>query len=156
MKPILLACLLVATSVLAPEEPSVAAPKFCFQVNGLGDGVHCGGRLDDSGSSPAEDRMRDSIWLYAFEVANSCFLAMPAPELEMRREMGRKLMSVAPDIVFPELGNPITKQTPAVAYCSSTVGKGLAHPFDADVSAMGKGRCAEVMVVYVKGLSEGC
>ena len=160
MKPILLVCLLVvATPLLAAEDPSVPSSEFCFQVNGFDSRVRCSPTPDDSASpaSPMVDRMRDSIWLLAFEVDNSSLLSPPPPGLGMRRGFGRLLMSAASAIAFPELGDPITEETPAVAYCSSTVGKGLSKPFDAaSVKAMGKGRCAEVMIVYVKGLSEGC
>ena len=160
MKQILLVCLLVASPMLAAQAPPLPSSKFCFQVNGLDDGCNrCNETLDYSAlpTPVLEERMRADIWLYGFEVANSLPLSPPSPELESRRGLGRTIMSAAPDIAFPELGDPITKDTQAVAYCSSTVGNGLAKPFDVEsVKSMGKGRCAEVLVVYVKGLSEGC
>jgi hypothetical protein len=70
------------------------------------------------------------------------------------RELGKKIMDAAPSLRFPELGDAVTKDTLAVAYCSSSTGTGTLDPWDVpavlDTKASGKGGCSDLMVVYLR------
>lgn len=67
-------------------------------------------------------------------------------------EIGSRITAAAPYLAFPELGDSVTKETPAVAYCSTSNGSfDLFSPFDVSQSkATGRGGCSDFLTVYLR------
>lgn len=154
MKRIALATLLFVSPLVAADKPVIpdvpwpASGHFlCISVKGL-DRPTCGGAWADNPVDP----------LFFREVARNfvAFMGMQAintlPLLnERERALGRKLLEIYPAIAFPELGDAVTKDTPAVAYCSSSSGQDVTNPFQIQgVKAPGRGGCSDFLTVYLR------
>ena len=145
MKRIALATLLViASSAIAAELPG---PNFCLSVKGLDGRAACYPDviLGEFPLDLIEATFRNAVFGLGFDAAND------STATQRYREQGRKVMAAAPSLAFPEMGDPITKDTPAVAYCSSSVGNDVLDPFNSqNVKATGKGKCEDFMTVYLR------
>ena len=160
MKPIALALLLFASPLIAADKPTTpdfqngSWHMFCVKAKGL-DLMRCGVSIipnpEDSGF---KEHAAGLALILGFDAANAYFPPPLTKQQEKYREAGQKVMASAPRIAFPELGEAVTKDTPAVAYCSSSLGKGIIDPWDApDVfftKASGKGGCSDLILVYLR------
>lgn len=158
MKRIALAMLLFVSPLFAADKQVIPVINYslggflCVSIRGL-DKPICGGAF--GAETPDLDLFRGAVRNFVdfagFQAANAYYPPPLTKEQEAQRELGRKVMAAAPYLAFPELGDPITKDTPAVAYCSSSVGNDVLDPFNAqNVKATGKGRCQDLMTVYLR------
>lgn len=155
MKRIALGLLLFVSPVIAADKEILPPEHLCMKVKGLEGRTVCDGGVPiDYSAFPLSlilDTIRADVFILGFDTANAYHPPPLTKEQEKEREMGRKVMEAAPYLVFPELGGTITKDTPAVAYCSSSVGNDVLDPWNAqNVRVTGKGRCIDFMTVYLR------
>lgn len=153
MKRIALATLLFVSPVIAADKPTLPPEQLSIKVRGLEDRTASYGPVDYSQSTPdiIKDTIRNAVAGLGFDAANAYFPPPLTKQQETQRDLGRKVMAAAPYLAFPELGDPITKDTPAVAYCSSSVGNDVLDPWNAqNVKATGKGRCQDMMTIFLR------
>jgi hypothetical protein len=154
MKRLALAALLLVPSLLIAEDMNLPPEMLCVKVKGMEARTYCGGGPIDYSQFPLpmiEDLTRNMVFLLGFDAANAYYPPPLTAQQEKQRELGRRVMEAAPYLIFPELGDPITKDTPAVAYCSSSTQKEPVDPWDSqNVKPTGKGRCQDLVIVYLR------
>jgi|GEM_PF-5778045 len=125
MKRLVLAALFLFPSLLAAADTNLPPAILCVQVKGLEGRIGCFGQVDYS-QFPLDlikDTIRNAVWFLGFDSANAYFPPPLTTQQEKQKALGQKVMDVALQVAFPELGDAVTKATPAVAYCSSSVGR---------------------------------
>lgn len=153
MKPAAMILLILPAAVLAADKDILplsglngSGQGLCIKIKELPGRTICysTGFLPDFPLDLIKASIRSDMFLMGFDVVNTLTAT------EKQRELGRRVMEAAPYLAFPELGDD-PKSAPAVAYCSSSVGKEPVDPFAASaVKPTGKGRCEDLVTVYLR------
>lgn len=158
MKRLALATLLIVSPLLAADKQTIPVIQYslggylCISIKGLNQKT-CGGAFGSDSPDPQlfKEATRNFVEFAGFNAANAYYPPPLTPQQERQRDLGRQVMAAAPYLAFPELGDAITKDTPAVAYCSSSAGNDVLDPWNAqNVKVTGRGKCEDFMTIYLR------
>lgn len=155
MKRIALATLLFCPLLIAAADKPVLPPdQLAIKIKGLPDRActYLHVNYSEVPMDILKDTIRNGAAGLGFDAANAYFPPPLTKEQEKYRDFGRQIMAAAPYIAFPELGDSISKSTPAVAYCSSSVGdlNVWESGWWKDAKVTGRGKCEDFMVIYLR------